>query len=400
MVCPQSHKQQFKSFVEDAFLLNPLIFNSIYRCTFQNNSAGADGGGLYLIDSLDATFHDAVGDQNTCKGAGGFAVMSQVLNVVFMTSDLSKNSATNAGGALALFNSSSFEAYQVTMTSNSANKGAGVMFACNCSIKLTKSVFNDNQASTDGGAILALKVESVTLIFKLCTFEENQAKMGSGGAVALLNGVDVSFKADGCSFTKNQAGLIGGAIALDKIVLSMKVGDSSFADNTARKSGGSMYVANALSSSIRNTSFTGSLAYMGAGALSLLEGNTLELLNCTFRSCKCENGFGGAVLIKAVPDVKVSTSIFTACTSKGGQGGALSVDPPVFLSSSSVLLSDCFLHENMAEHGGGGVYIEKVGSMLIIDMHGVQFTSPFHMEFMSSGRKCLNACKLLLCILI
>lgn len=356
-------KQYCEGLSSSLFSWSFQIENLCGRCTFQSNSAGSGGGALYLANANSAKISGATGNQNTCKGAGGFAMISQILDVLLMDSSLSENSATHSGGALALVGSL-FKAINVTMAANSADDGAGALFVYkSTSVQLTESIFNENQAGTYGGALFALKVASMTL--KQCYFHKNHAKSSFGGAIALSNSTDVNFEAENCTFTANQAGLIGGAIALDSRVASIKIKDSNFADNTAEKSGGSVSAAYAETSTIQNTKFTGSLAHTEGGALSILEGTSLNISSVTFDQCGCLNGDGGAVSVKSMTDVKVSNSIFTACTSQGAQGargGALSIVPSKIIPNSSLLLSNCRLKENVAESGGGGVYVEKVGT--------------------------------------
>ena len=200
----------------------------------------------------------------------------------------------------------------------SDNGGAIYISSSSSCLILHNSIFKENSADVDGGAIYS---NGLSLIFS-SRFENNVAtgatkKASYGGAI---RSIGYSTYND-CSFENNSAYNYGGAVYADN---EIRIGDSNFTGNKAKQAG-------AIYASIINE----------------------QVSNSIFDSNKATNGDGGAIYIynKCSPDIVSCSFENNICNKRGAA---------IFLDSSRapLKLSNCIFNYNKANDYGGAVYLD------------------------------------------
>jgi hypothetical protein len=160
---------------------------TIRHCTFTNNYA-RDGGAVYSYDRAKPVFVACIFAANRSENGG--AVLDRVgVESTFQDCEFTGNTARWRGGAL--------------------------YFDYGSRPKLTGCVFHGNTTDGHGGAVFSVsrasQLENTVLMFTACRFEGNTAK-GFGGAANFHDSSVATVQ--NCTFTGNQAGTKGNAIAV------------------------------------------------------------------------------------------------------------------------------------------------------------------------------------------
>lgn len=109
---------------------------------------------------------------------GGAVVVSDAAHVDFRNCDLTLNKA-GRGGAIAVYGAGSMTCSWCTFSSNTATESGGAVSVGGSYGYIRFSTFSNNQASVGGGAYLLDGYDKLWL--KNCTFEGNNAEVGSDG---------------------------------------------------------------------------------------------------------------------------------------------------------------------------------------------------------------------------
>ena len=213
------------------------------------NSAVLEGGGMYTTAGAAPTLSAVAFDSNSTFNDGGG-----------MANDGSAPSITNS-----------------TFTGNTAGTyGGGLYDIGNSSPTLTDVAFTGN-SSLHGGGMADLGGSTSTL--RAVTFTANSATGRGGGMINEAGGdgvlVDVTFIANAANFG-GGLGINGG---------NLKVENAKFLGDTARSSGGGVYVTSS-SPFFLNTLFSGNTALPGSdgtgGGMSTSTDAVVTLANATF----------------------------------------------------------------------------------------------------------------------
>lgn len=142
-------------------------------------------------------------------------------------------SSESIGGAISLFESSP-TILDCVFTSNSASAGGAI--GGYASPLISGCSFSGNVAAEEGGAIrLSGPFSSRTLTVSNCTFTDNSAGLGLGGA-ASLDGASVAVES--CTFDSNSGGGFGIGGGLFLLALDGTISRCVFTGNTAYFGGG------------------------------------------------------------------------------------------------------------------------------------------------------------------
>ena len=136
-----------------------------------------------------------------------------------------------------------------------------------------------------------------------CTFQENIAKSGNGGALIGTDSINVKILEG--QFVKNKAGQ-GGAIRFSRIDFS-QIQKSQFMENNADDEGGAIFFTNVFSSQMNETKFERNKAKR-AGAVALNQNVSTDLRDCEFTLNAAEKG-GAIVCDRSVQANIVNTVI-------------------------------------------------------------------------------------------
>lgn len=244
---------------------------------------------------------------------------------------LTRGRSAAPGGAVFAF-SSPVVLEGVVVSHNQANYGGGVAAA---SVEMTETVFSDNRADLDGGA-----VNVNTFVKSTASQLLRNAAGRNGGAMFLFNGTSL---VGGTRFEGNQAGASGGAISALEGALAVSGG--TFIDNAAAGDGGAIRAAevNPMNISVAGSTFTGNTATGNAGAVFVNGGATVTA--STFRG-NAAGGSGGG-LHHTNGKALVNGSTFALNTAARGAGLASTL--------SELTLSSSQFTENAATNSGGGL---------------------------------------------
>ncbi|MDL2264047.1 right-handed parallel beta-helix repeat-containing protein, partial [Synergistaceae bacterium OttesenSCG-928-I11] len=283
--------------------------------TISHNEAAVSGGGVYSSGASKATITGGTFSENAAKGPtyntdGGGAVYSggeaEVKEVVF-----EKNEAVANGGALftvaeATFTNCTFKANKAgeaggalnprgelivkdcSFTDNIATKrGGGAIFLPIADSSIGTSVFKNNKAGTNGGALYRDGNSNEYNIAR-SYFEGNMVDNGRGGA-ADVSGASLVFSQ--CTFYKNQA------------------------KGTAQ---GGALASSATTYRIVNCTFVENIAVNGEGGGLFLSGgnNGSHMFYCTFADNQAENG--GGVCVTTGGTLSTEASVFVANKATAG----------------------------------------------------------------------------------
>jgi parallel beta-helix repeat protein len=379
---------------------------TIRNCIFRDHYAYADcaltfygehASGI-IIDSC--TFSNNKGQY--LGGAVGGAYVSGFLitNSQFINNSIGNNVNNRSAGALFLgdANGSIVNCY---FSQNTAPFGGAIEVSMagedNFSLLIDQCIFEDNEATLSGGAIIAAGFNPDYLLEIAITnsvFTNNQGgnivtNNGGGGAVEIQNyatatieessfsgnsayvGGAINFLAGGqgtvsnCVFENNTA-LLGGAIDINSIsnlglrAASATIEESVFRDNTAGDSGGAILGFLQGSATIRECDFFNNEApYAGAvGLVGAPNGNirpTLSIDACLFNGNHADLE-GGAIDFAEAQDVEITNCLFTENT---GPGSA------IYAYATQANACNAFIYNNTIANNEIGIQLRDNTSFLL-----------------------------------
>ncbi len=262
-----------------------------------------------LIIVPDGTYTEliTIGNGQTLQGSGPD-------NVVINTSDIVGSAITAAGD----FN---LRGIRVTGGNSPGNGGGIVANIVGTDITLNNVVFDNNDASFDGGAIYL-----------------------SDGTLTVIN----------ATFTSNGAGRDGGAIAGGADV---SITASLFEGNTATVRGGSVFNDGNLS--LRDTTIDSSDAGIGGGIFTNDIGDRLDVSSSTFsnNTANAPAGTAGGA-IGGAGSMEILNSTFSGNSATDGNGGGIG------LTAGNANLNNVTLAFNAAPTGFGGPFYAETGALI------------------------------------
>jgi len=210
---------------------------------------------------------------------------------------------------------------------------AAALMVLNSDVTFTDSVFNDNFADDQGGAVA---VHDSIGSFTNCTFNRNESNE-DGGALGIYNS---TVTLDTCTFDENLSDDDGGAMDVDDASDVTVVG-SLFSNNSADDAG---------------------------GAITSEDGGSLTVDNCVFLNNSTPSG-GGAIRARRDLNLTVNGGVFEGNDTFGGydpDGGAINLGDGVHEINDAVFLN------NASESTGGAV---RAGGTTEITITGADFSS-------------------------
>lgn len=310
---------------------------SIVNCTFKENSAFTYGGGIFNgVRENTLTVTDSKFIKNTAENNAGGAIYSRG-KLTIENSVFENNTALVDAGAV--YGENFIDVFKSTFIANTARGHA--LFTClggaicaKGDIYIEKSNFTQNSADSNGGAVYSYN----DMLVKESVFEKNTAK--EGGAVFGSGSYVIVEKS---IFKQNRAtSSHGGAVSSNKWA---HIGNSTFILNTAEKRGGAIYTTYIQFSG--KTSFLNNSAKSHGGAVYT---NTIarENSNLYFEGNHADSDFGGALYINnKCEDVFIRNSVFANNYAIKGDGGAIYSDS----GSTKLHIIGCNFTANSATDG-------------------------------------------------
>lgn len=204
------------------------------------------------------------------SGTGGaLSAVGTSPNVTLDDMVLTKNSATNLGGAIYLGNNATLAIRNSVISDNSAPSGGGIYFFSGGSLLMENTTISGNTANaasnaTGGGLYFdATALASPpagftpsTLVIRNSTFSGNTSN-GLGGAIH-LDALTGTLQLQNTTLSGNTAGLSGGAIAATSASGSLLIQNSTITNNTASgtnsaNGGGGIYRVSILNNTLTVT---------------------------------------------------------------------------------------------------------------------------------------------------
>lgn len=252
---------------------------AVYNSTFRKNIAVSTYGGA-IYTATEVLIEDSYFINNRAKNRGG-AICTDYIQFSGKSNFTGNTVQNGEGGAIYTNKIATYVTglYFESNTVDSGDGGALYIFKKSGDVYFSNSTFIRNQATTDGGAIYS-DSKSTNFNFNNCIFKENQAT-GSiltcyGGAICSKGNLNAY-----CSlFEDNYADNDGGAIYASTIGT---VDDSVFISNHA-KYGGAIYINDRCTADITKSYFESNYAEKG-GAIytdSSSKSNYLNLINNAF----------------------------------------------------------------------------------------------------------------------
>ena len=427
-----------------------VIINSIteiIECQFKENKASRAGGGvciygkkLLIVSSLFE--NNTVGNKHRSRTGGGaiflrIGAISEILNCSF-----NQNQATYAGGAVTnqgktLIRNCSFRQNEATYAGGAISNqgktliiksslleynaaldvGGAVYSSFNSILDILNCSFKWNKVASKGGAVFS---NARNLTIKSSLFEYNAAVMkytttnftsivAMGGAIGQGNSSLFGIILN-CSFKKNMAGDIGGAISVQAKTLVVKssffyhntvlgagaggaifcaVGNltcyifsCSFEENIARVGGAIYFFSTRFI--LKASSFENNSASDKGGALfiySLFPGEAITILDCFFSNNKAVSN-GGAVShcgeYLLMRNTKFQKNIASGMSGEGGALFTKGTFTKVKLYTYYVEITHCIFDGNQASFRGGGIMSETTD--LYIRNSSLQSSSDHHSD--------------------
>ena len=337
---------------------------TLVSCRFIGNQNGDDytGAGVYL-SKVSATITDCYFGGNYARNGAGVNLGSGAGEVSISGCTFKGNETYNTSGALqnggkkATVTACHFEANVAgsfgggafhtngngaettfigcTFLGNTCPKGGaisiqnGTVTCKDCTFSQNSATLYDSDTSTKpeggnaGGAVI-MQHANATLLLDHCTFSDNKATRGTGGAIAMNEAGALTIQG-GTRFEGNSAGYHGGVISFTSG--SISITDAVFHQNEAAQKGGVIYVASsgAKKLDVKNSVFTENIcnttADFGGGVLST--GQDANSNDATFDGCvfkkNSSNKQGGVIALQAYTLLKMNNCLLEE-NSAGSRG--------------------------------------------------------------------------------
>ena len=324
---------------------------TVQQSLFKENTATYMGGAI-LMQKTRGSFVNCTFERNSAKSlshkkpAGGAICSLNLSNITVQQSLFKENTATNNGGAIRMqktrgsFVNCTFERNSGKSLPHKGTAGGAILSCAWSNITVQQSLFKENTATHIGGAIFMRKTQGS---FVNCTFERNSAKSlphkkTAGGAIFSLDWSNITVQQS--LFKENTATYMGGAILMQK-TRGLFV-NCTFERNSAKSLSHKMPAGGAISSDYWSNITV---------QQSLFKENTATYM-------------GGAILMRK------TRGSFVNCTFERNSAKSLSQKQPAggaicSLKLSNITVQQSLFKENTATNNGGAIRMQKTrGSFL------------------------------------
>ena len=349
---------------------------AISNSEFRDNSVVSSGGAIFITDGNVTISNSAFVNNSATSGGGAIYASNRILNdaveMHITHSEFRDNSVVSrvtGGGAISI-NDENITISNSVFMNNSATSDGGAIYASNLvkndavEMHITQSSFINNRADTSGGAIAL----SDSIQINQCSFVNNTAKRGGGAILTIRDNSSVSVSES--AFNLNSASYCG-VFQISGVSHNVKLTKSIFAQNRARGDSdfervlngrgerddiaGIMCVRNA-SISVLKSEFSQNSA-TGYGGVLYVDDSKVNIRESAFYDNSA--GMDGGVTYTELYQVqfRISYCLFTN-NRAGGQGGVLAVR-----RSGSYVGTERSTFGNNTANDQGGVFFILGGSL-------------------------------------
>ena len=314
---------------------------TVQQSLFKENTATYIGGAIYIQKAL-GSFVNCTFERNSAKSLpdkfsfGGAICSGDRSNITVQQSLFKENTATYEGGAIHIqkvigsFVNCTFERNSAKGLPDKISVGGAISSHDRSNITVQQSLFKENTATYEGGAI---HIQKVIGSFVNCTFERNSAKglpdkISVGGAISSRNRSNITVQQS--LFKENTATYIGGAIYIQKALGSFV--NCTFERNSAKSLpdkisfGGAISSRNRSNITVQQSLFKENTATYSGGAI-YIQNTRGSFVNCTFerntaKGLLHKKTVGGAISSRDRSNITVQQSLFKENTATYS-GGAI-----------------------------------------------------------------------------
>lgn len=190
---------------------------TITNTTISGNTAGGDGGGVYIFGTADVTITDCIIKDNTATtgGGGGIYIDDSTATLKMEGGEISGNTAGGDGGGVAV-NKGTFTLENGTISGNGAAYGAGVHVNGGGKVTMTGGTISGNTATgkdDSGGGGIHLYDGTFEMSGGTVTSNtaDGTAERAGGGGIYIYQRNTNKFTMTGGTFRGNRANLGKGA---------------------------------------------------------------------------------------------------------------------------------------------------------------------------------------------
>ena len=318
--------------------------------SFINNTASNEGGAIALYGCI-SNFDGNISFVNNIAKDGGAVHISDGSHIVSGCISFINNTASNEGGAIALYGCTSNFVGNISFVNNSANDGGAVYIFDGSHIVSGCISFINNTAISEGGVTSMDRCTS-NFVGNNILFINNTAY--TGGAMTISDG---NHSVSGnISFIKNSALDEGGAIQLNNCTYNFS-GNILFINNTATW-GGAMFFYSGNPIVSGNITFINNSASADGGAVELWDGTLVMSGDISFINNTAKEG--GAIYI-IIGNYSVSGNISFNKNSAIFGSGAVNLDGGIFVMSGNI----SFINNKCTVCEGGAVSVEGCGGDIL-----------------------------------
>ncbi len=279
-----------------------IYFNNgtadIKNSELSNNKSSRDGGAIYVNDG-EFNISDSTLKNNTATTTGGALYVNSGTTVTIDNTSFDNNNveqasrggAINNNGTMIIQNGSSF-------TNNFVEKGSSGAIANAGTLTIDKTLFDNNYAYNEGGAISDNGHSTITN----SKFSNNSSKGSFAGA---LIGYDL--KIDNTIFDNNSAYNFGGAVvAANNAVIT----NSTFTNNKSETSSGGALVNLYGNVDLGGANiFNSNSAKENGGAIHSTYGSVTTITGTAeFSDNTAETGYGGAIFTQGIVNINADNA--------------------------------------------------------------------------------------------
>ncbi|MGC9400246.1 MAG: LamG-like jellyroll fold domain-containing protein [Anaerolineae bacterium] len=296
------------------------------RCTFQENQAQSNGGGLYAVSSVVTVTHSDFYSNTTVNSEGaGFSMPYS--EAVLEDVRFQGNEAQSFGGGVYVYEGM-LDIVNGTFQQNRSldESGGGLYASAGSTLTITQSAFYTNTAYRHGGGLY----NGGTFTLTHSVLQGNSAQQAGGGVFNARSDATLT----GVTFRQNRANLGGGLYNSGwNGVSNPTLTDVRFEDNTASSKGGGLYnYGNQGDSSptLTRVTFSGNAAHDGGGMYNYGEsGNSSPTLTDVTFSGNTATWYGGGMVNNGAwgeSSPTLTNVTFRQNTATGDYGGAIYFD--------------------------------------------------------------------------
>ncbi|KRX06154.1 Pectin lyase fold/virulence factor [Pseudocohnilembus persalinus] len=387
----QVQMEQIQSSQGSCIYLEQSEYVELTDSVFTENTASISSPGLFFSEGSHYNLQNCLINNNIANSEIGAITINKITNITFADSKITGNDGGQEVGGLTVDNSDDVKFLNLTIENNfSAKQAGGLRFQYTANVQIKDSNINSNKISSNkGGGILIVYGENIYLEDSEINYNEGDYGAGiyiqqsknikvkgsdllnntakySGGAIYVADTEDSYY--DNLNIKYNQAtSEDGGGIYIDQISEFVEIQNSQIEENYANNNGGGIFVGYLTDLIIKKVEINSNEAEENGSGLYLKQLGKAKISETSF-----ENNFGsvsgGALYSINTQEIEMINSNFKN-NQASVQGGAIYVSEQQTLTIEKTEMrgnkivinkNSKTLIEDQNQSFGGSVYADQV----------------------------------------